>query len=586
MFDHRTVRRTRTALLRQALLLVAFLSATVFAACDETPTEPDNQAPTATFSETCTDLSCSFSGSGSSDSDGTIVGYAWEFGDGATGAGAAASHVYAAPGTYEVRLTVTDDDGASSVSARDVTVTAATNQDPVATFTSSCTNLTCAFDASASSDPDGTITGYAWDFGDGATGSGQTVSHTYTTIGTFAVTLTTTDDQGATASDGQSVVLTAPANNVTQLGMTIPGLQANEQMGRSIAMSDDGHRILVGAPHSHAGGSLSGQVRAFEWSGTGWVQLGQSIDGFETSLLLGDDRGITMSGDGNRIALGTPRSGPGSRGSVIVYELAGGMWTPIGQEIIPVATSQFGAAVSLSQDGSRLAVGGPLGPGRAEVYELVGNVWTQLGSSLIGANASDKFGWDVKISADGSRILVSATGASVAGTSGSGKMMVYDWNGSAWAQVGSDINGRQGFGLNIAMSRDGRRVAGYAAVSGDYAAAFEMQGGDWVQMGSEFTISGAFDVYQNLDFSATGDRIVTGAMFGGPNGHGAVSVYDWSGSTWTQVGMDVIGEAQSEHLGWSIAMSADGSRFAAGVQAFNATAPGSLEGGARVFTIN
>ena len=84
------------------------------------------------------------------------------------------------------------------------------NMPPVASFTSSCTDLTCSFDASASADPDGTIASYAWDFGDGTTGTGVTTNHTYATAGSNTVGLTVTDNGGQTGSISRNVNLTAP----------------------------------------------------------------------------------------------------------------------------------------------------------------------------------------------------------------------------------------------------------------------------------------------------------------------------------------------------------------------------------------
>jgi len=81
-----------------------------------------NNPPTASFSNSCTDLACDFDGSGSSDSDGSIASYAWDFGDGSTGSGVTASHSYAAGGTYTVTLTVTDDGGVTDSTSQDVTV--------------------------------------------------------------------------------------------------------------------------------------------------------------------------------------------------------------------------------------------------------------------------------------------------------------------------------------------------------------------------------------------------------------------------------------------------------------------------------
>ncbi|GAA1448615.1 PKD domain-containing protein [Leifsonia poae] len=83
-----------------------------------------NVPPTASFTSNCTDLSCSFDGMASADPDGTVASYAWDFGDGSTGSGITASHVYSAAGTYTARLTVTDNGGASGTTTRTVTVTA------------------------------------------------------------------------------------------------------------------------------------------------------------------------------------------------------------------------------------------------------------------------------------------------------------------------------------------------------------------------------------------------------------------------------------------------------------------------------
>jgi PKD repeat protein len=100
------------------------------------------------------------------------------------------------------------------------------NTPPTASFTSSCTNLSCDFNAAASSDPDGTIASYAWDFGDGTpAGSGVSPSHTYASANTYTVQLTVTDDDGATASTTRSVPVTAPPGPTTYV---------NDQFSRTV----------------------------------------------------------------------------------------------------------------------------------------------------------------------------------------------------------------------------------------------------------------------------------------------------------------------------------------------------------------
>ncbi len=168
-----------------------------------------NQPPVSSFTKSCSGLTCNFT-STSSDPDGTITAYSWNFGDGSPAVTTQnASHTYAAGGTYTVTLTVTDNLGATNSSSQSVTVSA-TNQPPVASFTQSCSELTCSF-TSTSSDPDGTITAYSWNFGDGSPAvTTQNASHAYGAAGTYTVTLTVTDNLGATNSSSQSVTVTAP----------------------------------------------------------------------------------------------------------------------------------------------------------------------------------------------------------------------------------------------------------------------------------------------------------------------------------------------------------------------------------------
>jgi PKD repeat protein len=161
--------------------------------------------PTASFTATADWLVVSVDGSASSDVDGTIVSYAWNFGDGAVGSGKTATHTYAAGGTYTITLTVTDNDGLADSDAKSVTVRPAIP--PVASFTTSIDWLVVSVDASASSDADGSIVSYAWDFGDGAVAAGKTATHTYAAGGTYSIGLTVTDNDGLTGSDAKSVTV-------------------------------------------------------------------------------------------------------------------------------------------------------------------------------------------------------------------------------------------------------------------------------------------------------------------------------------------------------------------------------------------
>ncbi len=172
--------------------------ASILVSCSD-PSSGGNASPTAAFTSSCTGLTCSFTDA-SSDPDGTITARVWDFGDG-TPPSEGASHSYNAAGTYHVSLTVTDNGGATASATHDVIVQPAApgNQSPHAAFVSSCSALTCGF-TDQSSDPDGSISSRAWDFGDGSKSSETNPSHTYSSAGTFAVALTVTDNGGATGS--------------------------------------------------------------------------------------------------------------------------------------------------------------------------------------------------------------------------------------------------------------------------------------------------------------------------------------------------------------------------------------------------
>ncbi|MEO0614580.1 MAG: PKD domain-containing protein, partial [Pseudomonadota bacterium] len=143
----------------------------------------------------------------SSDSDGSIVAWSWSFGDGATSNAQSPSHTYASAGTYSVTLTVTDDDGDSDSVTQSVTVTeAGSGAAPTAAFDAFCRSSFCFF-VDQSTDSDGSIVSWSWDFGDGTSSTQQNPFKVYGSSGTFAVTLTVTDNDGNTNSTTQDVTL-------------------------------------------------------------------------------------------------------------------------------------------------------------------------------------------------------------------------------------------------------------------------------------------------------------------------------------------------------------------------------------------
>jgi subtilisin family serine protease len=133
------------------------------------------------------------------------------------------------------------------------------NNPPAASFTNSCTNLACNFNGSGSTDTDGTVNSYAWNFGDGSTGSGQTTNHNYAAAGTYTVGLTVTDDDGATGFTSKQVTVTAPPSggiNLSAAGYKLKGLQKVDLTWSGATTAVDIYRdnilIVTGTPNDGA----------------------------------------------------------------------------------------------------------------------------------------------------------------------------------------------------------------------------------------------------------------------------------------------------------------------------------------------
>ena len=157
---------------------------------------------TAAFSATPTlgaaPLDVAFNAGASFDPAATLTGYSWDFGDGSGTSSLAPVHTFTAPGTYTVVLTVTNSKGEQRVASTDIT--AVDNAAPTASFTATPTSgldpLVVNVNADASSDSDGLVVEYRWDFGDGSTAVGVQASHIYDRAGTYQIVLTVVDNYG------------------------------------------------------------------------------------------------------------------------------------------------------------------------------------------------------------------------------------------------------------------------------------------------------------------------------------------------------------------------------------------------------
>ena len=151
-----------------------------------------------------------------------IVSSDWDFGDGATASGGNVAHTFSAAGAYTVILTVTDQLGRQATTSKTVTVSSSR---PTASFvfspSSPTTTTTVQFNAAASLATSGrTITSYAWNFGDGATTSGVTTSHSFTVEGVYSVVLTVTDSAGESGTTSENVTVTTVSGGAPTASFT------------------------------------------------------------------------------------------------------------------------------------------------------------------------------------------------------------------------------------------------------------------------------------------------------------------------------------------------------------------------------
>ena len=341
----------------------------------------------------------------------------------------------------------------------------------------------------------------------------------------IAVTYSDTGSEILTHTAIPNYVPKPPQPTWTQRGVDIDGEAGNDNSGYSVSLSADGSIVAIGANSNDGNGTNSGHVRVYQYNATSWVQRGADIDGEAEYDQSG--RSVSLSADGSIVAVG--------------------------------AIGNAGNGDSYSS-------------GHVRVYEYNGTSWVQRGADIDGEAAGDQSGWSVSLSADGSIVAIGAIGNGGNGIF-SGHVRVYEYNGTSWVQRGIDIDGEASFdqsGYSVSISADGSVVAidaiGNASYRGNVRV-YEYNATSWVQRGMDIDGEAAGDLSGwSVSLSADGSIVAIGAKNndgnGGDSGH--VRVYAYDGTSWVQRGADIDGEAASDQSGWSVSLSADGSIIAIG----------------------
>ena len=198
----------------------------------------------------------------------------------------------------------------------------------------------------------------------------------------------------------------------SQIGDDIDEEDQNDEFGFSVSLSSNGNIVAIGASGNDV--LNKGHVRVYQHNLGSWTQIGSDIDGegaFDES-----GHSISLSSDGSIVAIGAHSNGDNDNSSdqVRVYENLLGTWTQIGNDIDGQSINfQFGNSVSLSSNGTILAVGAINGgttmpTGQVKIYRNQSSTWTQIGNSIDGEETLDTFGFNISLSSDGTTLLVGA----------------------------------------------------------------------------------------------------------------------------------------------------------------------------------
>ncbi len=344
--------------------------------------------------------------------------------------------------------------------------------------------------------------------------SGSTATYTPTANfqGTDTFTFKANDDSAD--SSVKTVTIKVFGNyrtTQTRIGNDIDG-SGGGLLGYSLDFNEDHTIMAVGAPLSS---SQAGAVKVYNWNGSAWSQLGSDING-----LTGDQQGwdVSLSSDGTTLAVGAPFHET-NKGTVRVYNWNGSTWSQLGIDLDGAGSGEMqGLSVSLSSNGTTLATGAPyhdFGKGTVRVYKWAGGTWSQLGIDLDGLATGDLQGQTVSLSSNGTTLATGAAGHD----SAKGTVRVYNWNGSAWSQLGNegDLDGLTG----------------------------DKQG-------------------HSISLSSNGTILATGALKHDNDNKGTVRVYKWADGTWSQLGNDLDGDAEDDEQGSSVSLSSDGTILATG----------------------
>ena len=318
------------------------------------------------------------------------------------------------------------------------------------------------------------------------------------------------------------------------------------------------------------------------------TQIGQTLYGDQT----GDYFGIqgdahSFSSDGSIMAIGAIYGGVSDHGQVRVYENINNVWTQLGQDIDGDAwADQFGIAVCLNSAGDILAIGAPendvngISSGLVRTYQYNGSAWIQMGNDIEGGEASNQIGITISLNSSGDILAFGGAFNNLTGTGTDGGCRIYKWDGTNWNQLGQDLDGNtfslsvsnSGFGHKVRLNNNGNIITVSARSNSDlfqsqgavFSFEFDTLSNTWNQLGQTIYGVAILEYFgTNISISSDGYTIAIGAP-GHTNSNGSIRVFNYNGTSWNQIGQDIVGENAGDECGLGVCISDDGNFVVAG----------------------
>lgn len=392
------------------------------------------------------------------------------------------------------------------------------------------------------------------------------------------------------------ILLAYSAKGQTQKGANINGVAAGDVAGWSTSMPD-ANTVAIGAYGNDGNGNQSGNVRVYQWVGSTWLQKGADINGEAAMNMSGCS--VSMP-DANTLAIGAYGNDDNGTdaGHVRVYHWVGNSWVQKGADIDGKAANDLsGFSVSMPDDNT-VAIGAygnddnGMDAGHVRVFSWNGTSWNLKGNNINGESSGDGAGSSVSMPNTNTVAIGSPTNS----TNGirAGHVRVFRWNGIAWVQKGTSINGEavnDRSGTSISMPDDNTIAIGAPINSGNGIASghvrvYVWDGSKWGQKGLDIDGEGATDYSGSMVSMPDTNTVAIGAFYNDGNGTdaGHVRIYGWNGTAWIQKGSDINGDVAGDRSGNSVSMP-DANTVAIGSPGSSNSPGGIPPGHVRVFTL-